>query len=48
MYGTHAVGLELLFGPVNNQKPLNEYPECYPAYFRTKEVFEDTYTVKVV
>lgn len=48
MYGTQAVGMELLFGPVTADKPLSEYSECFPAYFRTKEVFEDIYAAKIV
>ena len=46
-YGTEAVGLELMFGMQNLQKPAVYHSDCFPAYFKTREVFEELCSVQV-
>jgi len=45
VYGTEAVTLELLFGMQNLKKSVLSHSDCFPAYFKTREVFEDSYVI---
>ncbi|KAL4483531.1 hypothetical protein ABPG72_016812 [Tetrahymena utriculariae] len=46
-YSTDAISLELLFGMQNMQKSLQYHQDSFPAYFKTKEIFEDPYYIQV-
>ena len=45
VYGTEAVTLELLFGMQDLTKSVLYHSDCFPAYFKTREVFEDSYEI---
>lgn len=46
-YGTESIGMELMFGMQNLSKPASYHSDSFPAYFKLKEVFEESYFVEV-